>query len=265
MTLTAAGDLGIGTSSPVGKLNIGDGDLRLTQTAGGDASGVNSYSMYFRTPSGDLAQLYCTTEGGGGPSGFGGALRIFTKPNNGSLTERARITSAGDLLVGGTSALYNTKLSVYKETANEGVVGLNHSSSVSPYGIITQFSAASPNNTTNFFFQGLDSTTTCFTIWSNGTTSGRSDERLKKNIAPASSQLSDLLAMEVVNYEWNESIDGSKEIGFTAQQVQKIKPGLISEDEKGYLHIKQTPLIPIMWKAIQELSAKVTALEAKVN
>jgi hypothetical protein len=99
MRIDASGNVGIGISTPVGKLNIGDGDLRLTQTAGGDASGVNSYSMYFRTPSGDLAQLYCTTEGGGGPSGFGGALRIFTKPNNGALIERMRIDSSGNVSV----------------------------------------------------------------------------------------------------------------------------------------------------------------------
>ena len=102
MRLDSSGNLGIG-ASPTAKLTVSDGDLRLTQTVGGDASGVNSYSLYFKTPSGDLAQLFATSEGGGGPSGFGGALRFYTKTNNSTLSERARIDSSGNLTIGKTS------------------------------------------------------------------------------------------------------------------------------------------------------------------
>ena len=133
----------------------------------------------------------------------------------------------------------------------------------SPYIAQWRMTGTAPNNTTNSFLSCLDNTTTCFTIWSNGTTSGRSDSKLKKNIAPVNNQLEDVMAMEVVNYEWNKSIGGTKEVGFIAQQVQGVKPGLVCADEKGFLHIKQTPLTPILWKAVQELAAKVAALEAK--
>ena len=173
------------------------------------------------------------------------------------------LDASGKWILGGTSPIYNAKLSAYQSANYESVAVFNHSSSVSPYGQINQFSASSPNNTTNFFYQAIDSTTVCFTIWSNGTTSGRSDSRLKKNIAPANGQLSDILALEVVNYEWNDNISGSKEIGFIAQQVQQVKPGLVLEDENGYLHIKQTPLVPILVKAIQELTTRLEALEAQ--
>ena len=133
----------------------------------------------------------------------------------------------------------------------------------SPYIAQWRMTGTAPNNTTNSFLSCLDNTTTCFTIWSNGTTSGRSDSKLKKNIAPVNNQLEDVMAMEVVNYEWNKSIGGTKEVGFIAQQVQGVKPGLVCADEKGFLHIKQTPLTPILWKAVQELAVKVAALEAK--
>ena len=64
-------------------------------------------------------------------------------------------------------------------------------------------------------------------------------------------------------------------IGFIAQEMESVFPNLVNEHDinpqgkdgtpnmkKG---VKTTALIPILTKALQELSAKVTALEARVN
>jgi len=143
-------------------------------------------------------------------------------------------------------------------------VGNFYTDSTNPYGLYVSFNAASPNNTSNYVFGANDSSGQVYRIWSNGTTSGRSDSRLKKNIAPANSQLSDVMAMEVVNYEWNQSIEGTKEIGWIAQQVQQIKPNLVQENDDGYLHLKREPMVAILWKAVQELKTIVDAQAAEI-
>ena len=55
--------------------------------------------------------------------------------------------------------------------------------------------------------------------------------------------------------------------GFIAQELQEAQKGseyldLIYDADPEFLEAKQGNLLPVMVKAIQELSAKVTALEA---
>ena len=60
--------------------------------------------------------------------------------------------------------------------------------------------------------------------------------------------------------------------GFIAQELQESMPNgennildLVSEQNPERLEIKQSNLIPMMVKAIQELQAKVSELENKLN
>ena len=266
MTLNASGNLGLGVTPSAWtlykSLELGRTGNGISGYISGSSVTINANAYYnsgWKYANSAVASQYEQDSGVhkwyNATSGTAGNAITFT--------QAMTLDASGKWILGGTSPLYSAKLSAYHSANYESVAVFNHSSSVSPYGQINQFSASSPNNTTNFFYQAIDSTTVCFTIWSNGTTSGRSDSRLKKNIAPANGQLSDILALEVVNYEWNDNISGSKEIGFIAQQVQQVKPGLVLEDENGYLHIKQTPLVPILVKAIQELTTRLEALEAQ--
>ena len=50
-----------------------------------------------------------------------------------------------------------------------------------------------------------------------------------------------------------------------AQDVQKVLPQAIGEDDKGYLGVRYTEVIPLLVAAIKELNAKVTALEAQLG
>jgi hypothetical protein len=151
--------------------------------------------------------------------------------------------------------------------ATSTVVNITNSNASTPYGIYTSFSAAAPNNTTNYFLSCNDNATSCFTIWSNGTTSGRSDSRLKKNIADATPKLNDLCRLQVRNYEWETSIGGSKEIGLIAQEVEQVFPNLvvthdIEKDGDDYKEVKYSVFVPMLIKAIQELKAEFDAYKA---
>ena len=177
---------------------------------------------------------------------------------------------------GNVRGYYNNNLggsSGYNWQFNNGgaaastVVNITNSNASTPYGIYTLFSGAAPNNTTNYFLSCNDNATSCFTIWSNGTTSGRSDSRLKKNIADATPKLNDLCRLQVRNYEWETSIGGSKEIGLIAQEVEQIFPNLVvthdlEKDGDDYKEVKYSVFVPMLIKAIQELKAEFDAYKA---
>jgi len=52
-------------------------------------------------------------------------------------------------------------------------------------------------------------------------------------------------------------------LGVSAQEIEAILPEAVTEDANGIKGLSYTNLVPLLLKAVQELSAKVTALENK--
>jgi hypothetical protein len=92
----------------------------------------------------------------------------------------------------------------------------------------------------------------------------RSDKRLKKNIKKLKidNLIEKINYLKPVSFKW-KSKDKGKDInyGFIAQEFIKIFPDLIRKDNNNYLSIDYIGIIPILVKAIQELSLKVEKLE----
>ena len=96
-----------------------------------------------------------------------------------------------------------------------------------------------------------------------------SDSALKENIVAATDKLEEVKQLQVKNF--NFIGDTQKQIGLIAQDVETIFPGLVESikqpDIEGgseggtYKSIKYSVLVPILIKAIQELEARVAALE----
>ena len=104
---------------------------------------------------------------------------------------------------------------------------------------------------------------------STGTWGTISDARLKENIANATPKLGGLMQLRVVNYNLKADPD-VKQLGFIAQEVEKVFPGLVEslkDDGEGgnYKAVKTTVLIPMLVKAIQEQQTIITALTARVE
>jgi hypothetical protein len=70
----------------------------------------------------------------------------------------------------------------------------------------------------------------------------------------------------------NETKDGTSEAGFIAQELKAAQEssgaeylGLVYEDNPEKLEASPGKLVPVLVKAIQELSAKVDSLQTELN
>jgi hypothetical protein len=275
ITILTSGNVGIGTTTPD---RDPSGTRSLAISGGGSLAA--SLDLYGN------GRNYAIFTGGVGALGF------FDLTAG---SERMRITSDGYLAATNTGTYRNIAAAQhsFRNNANSNnVIDVNHSGT-SPYGILVSYSSVDPNNTTNYILSGYSysSSTSLYTIWSNGTTSGRSDVRLKKNIIDSTPKLDKLMQLRVVNYEWKESIEGTKELGLIAQEVEEVFPNLVITEpiikereitlDDGTVEIEKyedgdskslknsvLPYITIkalqeLTDLVQELSAKVTALENK--
>lgn len=113
----------------------------------------------------------------------------------------------------------------------------------------------------------LDASGSAYNI--TGTWGTFSDIKIKENVADATPKLDDLLKVRVVNY--NRIGSPSKEIGVIAQELEKVFPALVSE-QQDFIDgkptgtttkaVKYSVFVPMLIKAVQELTARVAALEA---
>jgi len=119
---------------------------------------------------------------------------------------------------------------------------------------------------------GIGRTPTTNRLEVNGTASkaaagafiANSDARLKKEVKPISGDeaLNKLTKLEGVSYYWNDDKTGmerpkEKQIGFIAQNIQKVFPEKVTTDKQGYLQTAYGDYDAIFVEAIKELNNKI--------
>jgi hypothetical protein len=98
-----------------------------------------------------------------------------------------------------------------------------------------------------------------------------SDARLKNVTGKYDNALADISQLEPVKFTWKSDAENKPQVGVLAQSVQSVVPEAIDhicvdkEDKTDYLGVRYTELIPLLVASIQQLSAQVTALQAKVG
>jgi len=244
------GSVGIGTSSPnsyAGQttLNINSAgvarlDLDIGDTMQGFLLAESGYTGLF-TPSGSNYLVFGT--------------------NN---TERMRIDSSGNLLVGTTTNL------IWNTTNLTGcIIGGNASSGgfssiqVSRANDLTLLlnRLSSDGQIQAFARQGTQvgeiTVTTSATSYNTS-----SDYRLKENIADADDAGSKIDAIKVRKFDWKA--DGShQDYGMVAQELMTVAPEAVSGDPESdeMMGVDYSKLVPMMLKEIQSLRARVAQLE----
>jgi hypothetical protein len=88
----------------------------------------------------------------------------------------------------------------------------------------------------------------------------RSDFNLKDDIFDIKYGLNDILKLQPVEYTYKSN--GSKQLGFIAQDIGTILPEVVSFEES--MSVNYQAIIPILTKAIQEQQALIKALEQRI-
>ena len=98
-----------------------------------------------------------------------------------------------------------------------------------------------------------------------------SDARLKKDIKPVANALTTINALNPVSYLKKSSVESNdytkNEIGFLAQEVQKVLPQLVYEnkDANKTLAIDYNSLIPVLVKALQEQQKQIEEQQLQIS
>ena len=92
-----------------------------------------------------------------------------------------------------------------------------------------------------------------------------SDERLKEHIVDTGSALAALNALRVRDFAFkSERAKAATQTGLIAQEVQAVLPWLVSETSTGNLSVAYSQLVPLLVKAVQEISSEIAALRAAI-
>lgn len=90
-----------------------------------------------------------------------------------------------------------------------------------------------------------------------------SDSRYKQRIRTVANPLASIEGLRGVSFEWNpatgRSFPKGRQIGFVAQEVRKVLPELVTEDEKGYLSVEYANVVPVLVEAIKAQQNQITA------
>jgi hypothetical protein len=98
-----------------------------------------------------------------------------------------------------------------------------------------------------------------------------SDERLKTHIEPFAPVLDKLTQLQPVSYDWRADehpeyhFGTERTQGLIAQDVEKVFPGMVATDERGYKAVNYSQLPLLLLQAVRELKADNDALRLEVE
>lgn len=115
---------------------------------------------------------------------------------------------------------------------------------------------------------GIGTGVPSYTLHVNGTAAGTSwtnlsDKRFKKNIVGLDESLQKILLLQGVRYDWRQDefperkFSEGKQIGFIAQEVEKVFPEAVTSDKDGYKGVQYANLVAPVVEAIKEIYQKL--------
>jgi hypothetical protein len=279
VTVDASQNVGIGTSSPDRILHLNNSgteqNVRAKFTNGTTGEGASDGFEIGINASNPAEAVLVNYEAS--------PMAFFT-----SGSERMRIDSSGNLLINNTGAspLNSGRVRIYNNTAQDALKTYQATS-----GTTALWSRI--DHTASYFAVFNYNGSTVGTITTNGSATAyntSSDHRLKENVTADWDATTRLKQLNPVRFNFIADADTTVD-GFLAHEVQSVVPEAISGthnevevwkdgeelpdgvsvgdnklDEDGntmpvYQGIDQSKLVPLLVKTIQELEARITALE----
>jgi hypothetical protein len=245
----ASGNVGVGTTTPssVLELKAATPIQTFNQTTANSNQGVQfkvSGAAYGQILNNSTTGIMDIRNGLSAGAGY-----VVTFSTDGS--ERARIDSSGNLLVGNTTFSSAVK-----------VLRLSQGNWSNSAGTSSTYEHANFLNTNGQV--GTISTSGTSTSYNTS-----SDYRLKEDIAPMTSALAKVSLLKPVTYKWK--VDGSDGQGFIAHELAEVEANCVNgakdavdaEGNPVYQGIDTSFLVATLTAAIQELKAIVDTLDAR--
>lgn len=98
------------------------------------------------------------------------------------------------------------------------------------------------------------------------TTNYTSDIKYKKHIQPIYDGLDKIDAINGIYFTWNEEVQDihtGNDIGVVAQDVERVLPEAVTEDENGIKLVQYHKIIPLLVECIKELKREIKDLQGK--
>ena len=243
----ANGNVGIGTSNPAAKLDV-IGPSRF--------NGVINTTGYWISGDGDNEGIKIDVNGNVGIGTTSPTVKLDVLSPESAISLES--TSTTPITQSSISMKSHDKPYIRMELSGNG----NYWDMLGPFGA---------NNTFEIWrFNGSYAST--FVLEQDGdltiagNLSQNSDSRLKKNLQPLSSVLTNIKKLNGYSYNWIEPHrDSSTQIGIIAQEVQAVYPELVSEDREGILSVNYSGLIPVLIEAAKEQQAHIENLQSQMD
>jgi hypothetical protein len=244
MRIDGSGNVGIGNTTMVGR-------LRTTVAANNIIALFNgtTYGLTLTSSSSESgAKLEATDPTGTAsfqPLILSGSIQQFKTGG----TERMRIDSSGNVLIGATTS-NGARINLFGDSGLYGTAEFGSSKG-------TNNSHIHYGSTGDWYIRPASLSGSVYVR----NYVAESDARLKTNIEPIPYGLNDVLALQPKKFNW---IDGGEveNNGFIAQEVEAVLPALVSEGQ--WKSVDYQGITAIIVKAIQELKTELDSVKAEL-
>ena len=228
MVLKQAGNLGIGTTSPISQLHI-----KKTTSLGPIIQLENAYNG---SGADTLIRFGDSTENYSYSVGSDDSANSFRISYNGTSYNGA-VPGTNDFLIFDTSGNAEIPNGNLKVTLGSIAVG----------------------NISNSATDGRIDASNDVVAYST------SDIRLKDNIKTIDKALDKVNSIQGIEFDWieKEEVHGNSghDIGVIAQEIEKILPDVVTTRDSGYKAVKYEKIVPLLIEAIKDLSKQVDGLK----
>jgi hypothetical protein len=294
MRIDSSGNVGIGTDSPVAKLHIENGDIRIEKdtkaTIGFRGHTTGSTALAFRDSNAAVDRMTIDSSGNvgigttsptadlsvGSTSTSSGDVHLRTTKTAFSITPSN--TDAGGILLdlgwvsGGQGPMKFGIGSAEKMRINSSGNLLVGTTAGSFSARITAEHASSYTFESRrtgtgseghvVFRNGNGAVGTIFTNGSTTTYNTSSDARLK-DVTGEARGLEVINELNPVSYNWKA--DGKADEGLIAQEVQEIVPNAVTGSEEEHYQMDYSKLVVHLVKAVKEQQTQIEALQSEIN
>ena len=264
LRVDSSGNVGIGTSSPSAKLEIFDsttGDVTLLRLRSNPGVGDTQYLGFDGSSNSSRARIGSEIISGG----HGNLVFETRDSTTANLTERMRIDSSGNVLIGTTTAgnAHDNGDGIEIGESNGLLIGVvNKQAAV--------FARHSGQGELLRFQSGNTDVGSIDTSGSGVNYTSGSDYRLKENIVALTDGITRLKTLKPSRFNFisdpDKTVDGfiAHEVTAVPEAVTGTKDEVDSNNKPIYQGIDLGKLVPLLTAALQEEIAKREALEARV-